>query len=218
MGRAWAEKLSEIIETEADRQEIPAEWIVGAIAQESDFEQGNICPITLSADRIVSRRVIDAEAGREQMCWTYRLGDGQEGRNCQPVLVLEETDELLSLDRCAYGEMGVMQIRAHEAVAGQVVPATGLPLPTRRTERHALLLDPQVNISLGAVALSEARDACCGTDEACRADPTKWIGMYNSGHCENERYVDHLQSKIRKGMRYACSVDDTMDGCEPTEE
>jgi hypothetical protein len=212
-GRAWAEQLARIIVEEAERQSLPADWITGSIAQESNFERGDICPMTLSRDRIVSREIIDAEAGREKMCWTYERTDDTDGKNCQPVLVLEESETMISLDRCAYGEMGVMQIRSHEARAGQIVPATGAPLPMRRSERHALLLDPQINISLGVAAMARVRDECCGTDEACRADPTQFWQAYNSGHCEAEHYVENVQAKIRRGMRYACEVDATMPGC-----
>lgn len=217
-GRAWAEKLAAIIAAEAERQSLPWDWLAATIRQESDFAQGDICPLRLAADRIVSREVMDAEVGRERICWTYRVHrEAAAATNCQPVLVLEATEAELLVDRCAYGEAGLMQIRDHEARAGMVVPATGEELPRSRRARHERILDPEVNISLGAVAIAAGRDECCGDDEACRGEPELWWGVFNSGQCSNRRYVSTMKRHIADGVHYLCEQMPDADGCSAEE-
>lgn len=204
-GKAWAESLATVICNESERQSIPRDWVTADIHRESSFMRGDPCPFSLSQSRVVSREVLSEEHSRERICWTRSRGNIRE--NCQPVIVLEEDDEYLTLDRCAYGEIGLMQLRDHEFRSGTIVPSTGEALPRSLRERRELVADPEINISLGCATLARVRDDCCGDDEECRADPTKWLGAYNTGRCDGSsstRYVRNVNSSRVKGLEYAC--------------
>jgi hypothetical protein len=231
-GRAWAEKIAGYLETEITRQGMEGvwDWVVGVMKKESDFSQGDICPIRLLAENIISREVMDADVGREKVCWSFFIHrDAPAIENCQPVLVLREEDGYVYMDRCAAGEAGLFQITPNEARSGQVVPATGEELPRAPGERRLRIHDPQVNISLGLVAMAKARDLCCCTttvaedgtetqtcDEECRADPHQFLGAYNTGHCSgttSARYLGRVNRGREQALEYVCTQLPDWEGC-----
>ncbi|MBN1771801.1 MAG: hypothetical protein JXB32_11100, partial [Deltaproteobacteria bacterium] len=117
------------------------------------------------------------------------------------------------VDRCSAGEIGLFQLVATEARAGQVVPATGEELPRTARERRQRALEPLVNVSLAAVALAAARTWQCeveSTPEAvarCQADPWSWIGSYNTGRRSGtawDRYTRNVSATYAAALEYAC--------------
>ena len=231
-GQKWAGQLSFYILTEAVRQSICAPedalcfvWFAGQGQRESGLSQGDICKVSLPV-AWVEEVPPDAQLNeRVRMCW--RRGNG--GRNCQKVYLRAHSEREYVVDRCAYGEVGVFQVRSHEARIGQIVPATGERLPNSWTERREILLDPWRNISLAFEAFAKVRDYCCGVgdeaDEFCRAHPDAYLGCFNSGKCKGRqsiRYVDKIGRAIVKAMKYVCGVlpDLTfgdLGGCNPAD-
>ncbi len=223
-GESWARELAGYIQTEAERQGLASPtrptsyvWFVAMGMREGGLEHHDVCPARISLDLVVSRTVLDEEESRERICWTYTVWRDVTATNCQPVLVMETTDTHLVADRCAYGEAGVFQVRPHEALAGQVVPATGETLPRATGPRRERIRDAQVNTSLAMVAVAAGRDKCCCTsaedgtrtcDEECRADPARWVGAYNTGRCSG-RAFDSYTRKLREGvddaLEYVCA-------------
>ena len=227
-GQKWAGQLSLYILTEAVRQGICRMddplcfvWFAGQGQRESGLSQGDICKVILPV-AWVEEVPADAQLNeRVRMCW--RRGNG--GRNCQKVYLRAHSDREYVVDRCAYGEVGVFQVRSHEARMGQIVPSTGEPLPNSWLERRALLLDPWRNISLAFEAFRVGRDWCCGEDQACLSSVGNWLGVFNTGKCKGTqtvRYVDKIGRAIVKAMKYVCGVlpDLTfgdLGGCNPAD-
>lgn len=209
-GRAWAEELAGYLAEEAVRwgMEDIWDWIVGDLKREYNFERGNVCPIRIPVASVVSRTLIDEEAGRWRFCWRYQAHRTSRAiTNCQPVLLLGEDEEYVRLDRCAYGETGLFQLRSREIPAGYVLP-WGEEIPRSPAKRREAAHDPRTNVHLGLRALAEARDVCCGEDTECRADPSRWLGAYNTGRCRGEAasaYVRRVDRERRGARAYACS-------------
>lgn len=216
IGRAWAGKLAFYIYTEASRQGICSPknplcylWFVGQGQRESGLSRGDICKIHIPVDWVDEVPANAELNSRVRMCW-HR---GSGGRNCQKVYLRAHNEREYVLDRCAYGEVGVFQVRSHEARMGQIVPATGERLPAPWDARRILLLDPWKNISLAFEAFSVVRDYCCGegeeSDFVCRSHTDFWLGAYNTGKCRGSktvRYVDKIGRGLVKAMKYVCTV------------
>ena len=215
-GLVWASKIALYIYTEATRQNLCRPeaplcylWFVGQGNRESGLSEGDICKVTLNASWVEEIPANAQLNERVRMCW--RRGSG--GRNCQKVYLRARNERQYVVDRCAFGEVGIFQVRSHEARSGQIIPATGEPLPPTWVERRVLLLDPWKNISLAFAAFSVVRDYCCGVgdtaDELCRARPDGWVGCYNSGKCKGKqfvRYVDKIGRALRRAMKYTCEI------------
>lgn len=215
-GQKWVGQLAFFILTEAVRQSICQltnplcfVWFVGQGQRESGLSQGDICKVVLPV-AWVDEVPADAQLNeRVRMCW--HRGNG--GRNCQKVYLRAHSEREYVLDRCAYGEVGVFQVRSHEARSGQIIPATGERLPSSWTERRILLLDPWKNISLAFEAFAKVRDYCCGVgeeaDEFCRLHPDQYLGCFNSGKCKGHqgvRYVDKIGRALVKALKYVCGT------------
>ena len=216
-GLVWASKIALYIYTEATRQNICQPdnplcylWFVGQGNRESGLSEGDICKVTLAASWVEEIPANAQLNERVRMCW--RRGTNA-GRNCQKVYLRARNERQYVVDRCAFGEVGIFQVRSHEARSGQIIPATGEPLPPTWVERRVLLLDPWKNISLAFAAFSVVRDYCCGVgdtaDELCRARPDGWVGCFNSGKCKGTqfvRYVDKIGRALVKSMKYVCTI------------
>lgn len=216
-GQKWAGQLAFYIYTEASRQGIcqPADalcyvWFAGQGQRESGLSQGDICKVVLPV-AWVEEVPADAQLNeRVRMCW--RRG-ASAGRNCQKVYLRAHSEREYVVDRCAYGEVGVFQVRSHEARIGQIVPATGERLPASWTTRRELLLDPWRNISLAFEAFRVGRDYCCVVDdvadERCLSRVDAWLFVYNTGKCKGTqgiRYIDKIGRALAKAMKYVCQV------------
>lgn len=221
-GQKWAGQIAFYILTEAVRQGVcqPSDalcflWFAGQGQRESGLSQGDICKVVLPV-AWVEEVPADAQLNeRVRMCW-HR--GASAGRNCQKVYLRTHSDREYVVDRCAYGEVGIFQVRSHEARSGQIVPATGERLPGPWAERRTLLLDPWKNISLAFVAFREGRDYCCGVgdvaDEKCLSRVDAWLFVYNTGLCKGTQgihYIDKIGRAIVKAMKYVCRVLPTMD-------
>jgi len=69
------------------------------------------------------------------------------------------------------------------------------------------IVETQNNISLGALALADVRDHCCGDDTECREDARRWIMAYNTGSCPTiRRGVLHGPDyrHLVDGLTYVC--------------
>jgi hypothetical protein len=209
-GVAWAAELAGYVETEAERQELDPLLMVAVAYRESHFKSGDVCRVEIAAERIVSRTARDD--GRESITMTYRA-DPTRTATVEVTVLAERADGTLEVDRCSAGEIGLFQLVATEARAGQVVPATGEELPRNARECRKRVLVPQVNVSLAAVALDAARTWQCQvepTPEAvarCEADPWSWIGAYNTGRRSGaawERYARYVSTSYETALDYAC--------------
>jgi len=229
-GRAWAEELARYVAEEATRFDLADDWdwIVGDLKREYNFERGNVCPIRIPVANVVSRELLDEEDARWKICWHYRVHrELPVGTNCQPVLLLSEDAEYLRVDRCAYGETGLFQVRLHEIPAhaetdvngdgevnrgdgGYVLP-WGSVIPTTPAGRLEAAHDPRTNVHLGMRALAASRDTCCcatvtgedGTETRachaeCHADPQQWLSVYNTGQCDGATGERYVQRVDRE--------------------
>jgi hypothetical protein len=187
--------------------------------RESRFGRGDVCRVEIAAERIVSREALGDD--REALTITYKA-DPTRTTVVNVMVLAEHPDGTLEVDRCSAGEIGLFQLVATEARAGQVVPATGEELPRNARERRERVLEPLVNVSLAAVALAAARTWQCEvepTPEAvarCEADPWSWIGSYNTGRRSGaawERYVRYVSASYVKARDYACGKMPDVAGC-----
>lgn len=217
-GRAWAEELAGYVAEEATRfgLEDDWDWIVADLKREFDFSRGNACPARVRVANVVSREVMNEEVGRWKFCWTYTVHrDATPLRNCQPVLLLDEDEEYVYIDRCAYGETGLFQIRLHEIPdhadtdvngdgeidrgdGGYVLP-WGDVIPQTSAGRLQAAHDPRTNVHLGLRTFANVRQECCCTttrdetglerttcDETCEADVPSFLGAFNTGSCDGD--------------------------------
>lgn len=239
-GRVWAEELAGYVAEEAERWEMASiwDWIVGDLKREYNFERGNVCPVRVPVANVTSRELLDEAAGRWRICWTYAVHrEAPVARNCQPVLLLSEDAEYLHVDRCAYGETGLFQVRTHEIPGnagvdtngdgvvtradGPYVLPWGAEIPQTLAGRREAAHDPRTNVHLGMRALAAARDLCCGEDEECRADPASWLMSYNTGRCSSEAgrgYVRRVDRERREAREYACEQLPDVEECGDGEE
>jgi len=209
-GAAWAAELAGYIETEAERQDLDPLLMVAVAYRESHFRSGDVCRIEIAAERIVSRTPL--EDGAEAVTMTYRA-DPSRTSTVNVIVLAERADGTLEVDRCSAGEIGLFQLVATEARAGQIVPATGEELPRNAGERRQRVLEPLVNVSLAAVALDAARTWQCEVQPSaeavarCEADPWSWIGLYNSGRRSGaawRRYARYVSTTYATALDYAC--------------
>ncbi len=227
-GRAWAEEMAGyIVEESARIQEVCEDGecrSLGAIGdpmllvavgeKESSFAPGDFCVITLSAERVTDRQVVDEDAHREWITFT-RNGGTRTGMML--ALILEDTPAYLRVDRCAHGEVGTFQLRGREIRSGRVVPATGDILPSSSRQRRVLVEQPRVNTSLAALALAENRDYQCEVEEDtedCESSPWNWIGMYNTGRRSGdawEGYTSRVRAIYERAWTYVCEQPDAAD-------
>jgi len=223
-GSAFATEIAGYLDEEIRRQGLEGvwKWVIAVISKESAFERGDLCPAKVALDRVVSRELLDEESGKTRLCWRYRVASDDRpngGINCQPVFVEDEYTapdgtEYLIVDRCAAGEVGLFQLVGGEVGAGVEVPATGATLPRNRLERRRMALDPRTNVSLGVAALRAHRDRCCGDDQECLSDPTRWIGSYNTGSCVGQSgrgYARRVGALVE-------DIDQFLEGIETTEQ
>lgn len=223
-GAAWARDLAGYIVTEAARQDMDPLLLVAVAYIESRFEAGDVCRKVVDGDRIVSREAI-GDDGRERLVVRHRSDPEQTSEVTVTVLEERENGDLY-VDKCSAGEMGLMQLCSHEARAGTVVPATGEELPRDPRARRARVLDPIVNVSLGAVALAGSRSSVCEDEEGedamleCRIGWMRWVAHYNTGKTSGEKF-DHytrlISAAYRKAQEYACAEMPDNELCLPSE-
>jgi hypothetical protein len=209
-GAAWAAELAGYIAPEAERQDLDPLLMVAVAYRESRFKTGDVCRLELPPERVVSRSML-ADGG-EELTITYRA-DPTRTSTLAVTVLSEQSDGTLVVDRCSAGEIGLFQLVANEARAGQVVPATSEELPRSARERRQRALEPLVNVSLAAVALAAARTWQCeveSTPEAvarCEADSWSWIGSYNTGRRSGDawdRYTRNVSATYAAALAYAC--------------
>lgn len=193
-GAAWVRQLAGYIVTEAERQDLDPLLMVAVAWRESRLESGDVCRRTIEADRIVSREPL-GEDGRETLVFQTRA-DAERTVEWTVTVIEERENGDLFVDKCSAGEMGTFQLINSETRAGTIVPATGQELPRNARERRLVVLDPQTNVSLAAVALAASRDwACEVVDEddrdICLQDPWSWVGTYNTGARTGTKWFEY---------------------------
>jgi hypothetical protein len=205
-GYALATQLSTWFVEEGERQDL-SPFILAAVAfREGSFTTGELCHVVVPVERITRRTDVEARVAgddREELCITKL--DGTEG--CWTVLVLEESDTEVKIDRCGAGEQGMMQLVSHETPAGLVIPATGEALPRNARDRRAMVIETHNNISLGALTIHKVRDMCCAADSQTCYDGYTFLQAYNSGHCTTDpdaRYNARIAGHLQKGLEYVC--------------
>lgn len=215
-GYEVAKQLAQYFVEEGERQDLDPFWLAAVAYRESSFTVGDFCHISISKDRIVSREQLTSRVegdDRERLCFSY----SENRTSCQIVLIEDETQEdRIVINRCAAGEVGLFQLISRETRAGTIVPATGIELPEGTRARRNMVLDPQVNTSLGAATLRNVRDACCGEDEECKKDWTRWVGGHNTGTCHGHQFNQYgrkISQHWRRGMRYVCEQAPESDAC-----
>jgi hypothetical protein len=196
----YAEWMAE----EAERWDLPPELLPVVAYREQSLDGGDRCVVTLDASRLISRDLEDEDSNRWRLCW--RVG---EGRTCQPALLVSEDEEngTLRVDRCAHGEFGLFQLMMREVPANYDLP-WGESTGRSSRERRAIGVEDRANIHFGARALAENRERCCGEDQECRADWTRWIGGHNTGLCRGtafDRYAAKLKTHLNEALAYACA-------------
>lgn len=234
-GYATAQLLAPIFVQEAERSNLGptgAFWLASVAMKENSLKTGDQCIINVTKSKLHSIEELDPSPAGERRARLCVQMHGSEQISCRSALVLDETDETIRINYCMAGEIGLFQLTRYEATSGTIVPATGEELPASYRERRERLLDPTVNTSIAAEALSDLQTMCCEETfgfegdrlEACRGGWDAWVGAYNTGSCSSTRsfeYGRRIRAYFNKGVEYLCSQQPDADVCpdpEPAEE
>lgn len=208
----FAEDVCLAVIEESLRLDLDPGLVLAVIERESSFGrvqwnqqyrayevQTDVCKLTLPKSRIVARAP-GRRAGTELMTWTYGSqapNAGSVARNRQPVRVLSEDDERVTINTCVAGEAGIMQTVPREWRSGTVIGATGERLEGTESERRARVeADPVLQVRLGCQALAEHR-AMVPSEQ--QIDWLDWIHVYNTG---NVMRGDHGRGYAMKIVRH----------------
>lgn len=226
-GLATAQLLAPIFVQEAERSNLGptgAFWLASVAMKENSLKTGDQCIINVTKSKLHSIEELDPSPAGERRARLCVQMHGSEQISCRSALVLDETDETIKINYCMAGEVGLFQLTRYEATAGTIVPATGEELPASYRERRERLLDPLVNTSIAAEALSDLADDCCQTDrQMCLDSWVMFVGAYNTGSCGSTRafeYARRIDAYYRRGVEYLCSQQPDADVCpdpEPVE-
>jgi hypothetical protein len=223
----FAEDVCKTVIEESLRLDLDPGMVLAVIERESSFGraqwdrqdrryevQTDICKLTLPLSRIVDRQPGRRE-GTEDMTWVYgpsAPNPGEMARNHQPVRVVEETDDSITLNTCAAGEAGIMQTVPREFRAGTTIEATGEVLAgSSAAIRLRVEQDPVLQVRLGCQALAEHRAL---VSIAERSPWWMFLGTYNTGSIVRGEHWCSYTCKVMRHYSLACqdgwfSVDDT---------
>jgi len=148
--------------------------------KESWMEEGELCLREIPASRVTFREEVEGASHMTRFHWVDVFG---VSRTVKAKLV-REANNILYLDKCGHGEIGIFQIRdgtyevprfsRNYLTQEQInypgtdrgmpfrIPITNEEIPSTNPERRLFLLDPRRNTYLATRAMAFARtEQCC---------------------------------------------------------